>query len=360
MNPAHPRSRGENLGVSMGALTVMGSSPLTRGKPDWRTRSRCWARLIPAHAGKTVSPSSISSLLWAHPRSRGENCFSGDRPGSAGGSSPLTRGKHSREDGPAGHPRLIPAHAGKTFRPPPRSGNGEAHPRSRGENRDRRRYRDRSAGSSPLTRGKHVQRDVDFHDPGLIPAHAGKTPGSSKARQLSRAHPRSRGENSSPSRIRSSGLGSSPLTRGKRAHWEAQTKRLGLIPAHAGKTYSQPWPPSHPWAHPRSRGENWWRPVARGLRAGSSPLTRGKHARARCASVAAGLIPAHAGKTSRRAGRAPTSGAHPRSRGENPRRRRVRRPRRGLIPAHAGKTRGLRQSTGGAWAHPRSRGENTS
>ena len=73
MNPAHPRSRGENLGVSMGALTVMGSSPLTRGKPDWRTRSRCWARLIPAHAGKTVSPSSISSLLWAHPRSRGEN-----------------------------------------------------------------------------------------------------------------------------------------------------------------------------------------------------------------------------------------------------------------------------------------------
>ena len=31
-NPAHPRVGGENLGVSMGALTVMGSSPRGRGK----------------------------------------------------------------------------------------------------------------------------------------------------------------------------------------------------------------------------------------------------------------------------------------------------------------------------------------
>ena len=114
MNPAHPRSRGENLGVSMGALTVMGSSPLTRGKPDWRTRSRCWARLIPAHAGKTVSPSSISSLLWAHPRSRGENRCERVREDARLGSSPLTRGKLVEAIGPLLGQRLIPAHAGKT------------------------------------------------------------------------------------------------------------------------------------------------------------------------------------------------------------------------------------------------------
>ena len=134
MNPAHPRSRGENLGVSMGALTVMGSSPLTRGKPDWRTRSRCWARLIPAHAGKTVSPSSISSLLWAHPRSRGENRWLHRLHIVRPGSSPLTRGKRRLRRGRAQRRGLIPAHAGKTPDRNRPARHDRAHPRSRGEN----------------------------------------------------------------------------------------------------------------------------------------------------------------------------------------------------------------------------------
>ena len=134
MNPAHPRSRGENLGVSMGALTVMGSSPLTRGKPDWRTRSRCWARLIPAHAGKTVSPSSISSLLWAHPRSRGENVWMPVQTAWMPGSSPLTRGKPAVSLLEGLNGGLIPAHAGKTRIARASSSVRWAHPRSRGEN----------------------------------------------------------------------------------------------------------------------------------------------------------------------------------------------------------------------------------
>ena len=52
------------------------------------------------------------------------------------------------------------------------------------------------------------------------------------------------------------GKGSSPLTRGKRYPGARNCLRFGLIPAHAGKT-TRAGPVSSPEAaHPRSRGEN--------------------------------------------------------------------------------------------------------
>ena len=58
-----------------------------------------------------------------------------------------------------------------------------------------------SAGSSPLTRGKHPL-GVTFraHD-GLIPAHAGKTRVVVLRAGQVGAHPRSRGENCPPARL---------------------------------------------------------------------------------------------------------------------------------------------------------------
>ena len=72
-------------------------------------------------------------------------------------------------------------------------------------------------GSSPLTRGKLLSCLGVTPRPGLIPAHAGKTPHVRSGLADKRAHPRSRGENAGmrqPARPRS---GSSPLTRGKPA-----------------------------------------------------------------------------------------------------------------------------------------------
>ena len=92
-------------------------------------------------------------------------------------------------------------------------------------------------------------------------------------------------------------------------------------------------------AHPRSRGENfpwggegacWW---------GSSPLTRGKLARLFGIPPAKRLIPAHAGKTLPDPGPGERAGAHPRSRGENRKKRSKTLSHARLIPAHAGKTR---------------------
>ena len=92
------------------------------------------------------------------------------------------------------------------------------------------------AGSSPLTRGKrHTDRCADWTG-GLIPAHAGKTSIRSSRLPISRAHPRSRGENRRPSDSSATASGSSPLTRGKLGPVDLGDVTQGLIPAHAGKT----------------------------------------------------------------------------------------------------------------------------
>ena len=314
---AHPRSRGENDGGFNWRANFPGSSPLTRGKPGRGCCCRWRGGLIPAHAGKTRSFGAILQLNGAHPRSRGENGKNSHSGHPSGGSSPLTRGKqHARcIDGEA--PGLIPAHAGKTRRSRPGSNPGRAHPRSRGENSSRISSKAFSPGSSPLTRGKLVRRPGERVDSGLIPAHAGKTARSLGLSLRSAAHPRSRGENSRTGCRDRSPRGSSPLTRGKHQVSGEATARGRLIPAHAGKTCLLLWGKAPAPAHPRSRGENKKKADAKKADAGSSPLTRGKPAGVTHCPSCNGLIPAHAGKTTAVRQCLPNAGAHPRSRGEN-------------------------------------------
>ena len=233
------------------------------------------------------------------------------------GSSPLTRGKpRPRERNPLPH-RLIPAHAGKTAWGGARSGAARAHPRSRGENMSAAIGVQQSAGSSPLTRGKPRAASVRRLRLGLIPAHAGKTAGVRSARAARWAHPRSRGENMMCAIVGFPVEGSSPLTRGKRLKALLHAADRGLIPAHAGKTHGRSQGHLHVGAHPRSRGEN--AASERRARAwkGSSPLTRGKPLPRRPGARGLGLIPAHAGKTLRTTRDREHAEAHPRSRGEN-------------------------------------------
>ena len=275
----------------------MGSSPLTRGKRHLEVGLQHLPGLIPAHAGKTSAMASLASLFGAHPRSRGENIV--DKPNvlAALGSSPLTRGKRLPSVDLTEPIRLIPAHAGKTIALNVGKGRRKAHPRSRGENDRPPRGVRQAPGSSPLTRGKPERPGVERDNGRLIPAHAGKTARPRPPTSQARAHPRSRGENStSPSSLRTES-GSSPLTRGKLTLRSWNSPSRWLIPAHAGKTFARTCPSPRPRAHPRSRGENQpGEPPSCGY-TGSSPLTRGKQ-RIRPARLrSAGLIPAHAGKT---------------------------------------------------------------
>ena len=132
-------------------------------------------------------------------------------------------------------------------------------------------------------------------------------------------------------------------------------------------------------AHPRACGENRMKVFEALQKAGSSPRMRGKLSPARVYIAFDGLIPAHAGKTSRASPKSLLCLAHPRACGENPNIGRASShstgssPRmrgklffgvvftraRGLIPAHAGKTSVGRAHFGVWWAHPRACGENS-
>ena len=195
---------------------------------------------------------------------------------SAGGSSPLTRGKLVGLLGRRLRGRLIPAHAGKTLRPTSRGALAWAHPRSRGENFSHVIRMSPSAGSSPLTRGKQPRRPRCRPRDRLIPAHAGKTSSFRYADLSVPAHPRSRGENAATSGATTSVFGSSPLTRGKQLSDARRRGYRRLIPAHAGKTGLRARSPRRRRAHPRSRGENQVHAIRQQITAGSSPLTRGK------------------------------------------------------------------------------------
>ena len=111
--------------------------------------------LIPAHAGKTKKGVRSSELGGAHPRSRGENPSAARPAKASGGSSPLTRGKQGIGLQSEEELGLIPAHAGKTMSPGTTRPRPRAHPRSRGENALGITTCTPAPGSSPLTRGKH-------------------------------------------------------------------------------------------------------------------------------------------------------------------------------------------------------------
>ena len=166
-------------------------------------------------------------------------------------------------------------------------------------------------------RGKPSRLNHQPPRTGLIPAHAGKTPAHYCSQHQSRAHPRACGENRSGSHVLNADQGSSPRMRGKPWRNDGAESGWGLIPAHAGKTCRRAVPTVFHRAHPRACGENGDDERCNIFMQGSSPRMRGKHATSSEARGAVGLIPAHAGKTVRQATRRSLGPAHPRACGEN-------------------------------------------
>ena len=204
--------------------------------------------------------------------------------GAAGGGSAIPRG------GPC------PVGAGKTSTPPPASSPGSAPPRAGGENVNRipwcsrrrgssprgrensavGRPRSSTSGSPPRVRGKLRRLAALRLGARLIPARAGKTRSARCDSTCGSAHPRACGENDPLPGPSDGLLGSSPRVRGKHAPDERRFPQPGLIPACAGKTFSQMSASAARQAHPRVCGENTSRPAKRTSGAGSSPRVRGK------------------------------------------------------------------------------------
>ena len=156
-SPDHPRIRGEHFQTFMADIAERGSSPHTRGarRHGHSAGRRQW--IIPAYAGSTRGLTRDRRHRADHPRIRGEHVTAEWRPRTESGSSPHTRGARRSENRVGGHQRIIPAYAGSTqdgFTYMPEAGD---HPRIRGEHHRLGCAGDFGQGSSPHTRGAHLE-----------------------------------------------------------------------------------------------------------------------------------------------------------------------------------------------------------
>ena len=151
-------------------------------------------RFIPAYAGNSCLSTIPKCSLSVHPRLRGElisSCVSAAR---FGGSSPLTRGTRFAAQ-QVSRDRLV-------------------HPRLRGELEMRTTSEKSEFGSSPLTRGTRATGGIRGRPLRFIPAYAGNSERPGKFRRSETVHPRLRGELKTVVNGLGNRIGSSPLTRG--------------------------------------------------------------------------------------------------------------------------------------------------
>ena len=204
-------------------------------------------------------------MRWDHPRIRGGYAQGIKINAQGWGSSPHTRGLRAVYPGYLGDLRIIPAHAGFTGRPRSAGTGSSDHPRTRGVYALDPTTVQGGFGSSPHTRGLRGGGHGLGVGDGIIPAHAGFTPGS-------------RAPAGRPT-------GSSPHTRGLRGHRRRRAAHRRIIPAHAGFTSVRASRRRWRRDHPRTRGVySWPRHTGRGRR-GSSPHTRGLRVTPRCWGV---------------------------------------------------------------------------
>ena len=294
-----------------------GSPPRIRGKRPKTFAHAVKKGITPAHAGKTRRIPGQIPGDWDHPRACGENHELTLGMGFREGSPPRMRGKPFRRYTSKSRTGITPAHAGKTpllFTLRPRP---RDHPRACGENFRPPREGPLQRGSPPRMRGKLLAAQIIAGRMGITPAHAGKTFFDEAIDRLPRDHPRACGENTTGSSVSPSSRGSPPRMRGKLLPVDKLFNRFGITPAHAGKTEVHSVLPQRLRDHPRACGEN-----VSGMDfivplAGSPPRMRGKQVPPFIWRVNAGITPAHAGKTAYSAEHDAERRDHPRACGEN-------------------------------------------
>ena len=166
------------------------------------------------------------------------------------------RGKLLQDVGERHVRRIIPAHAGQTLTDYILHGPSADHPRACGANIAISWWSDHHHGSSPRMRGKRRSCRACWVGARIIPAHAGQTRQADTGTVRRKDHPRACGANRLPVSVRASSAGSSPRMRGKPSPHSSTSVANRIIPAHAGQTVSSS--PTRPCCpdHPRACGAN--------------------------------------------------------------------------------------------------------
>ena len=192
---------------------------------------------------------------------------------------------------------IIPAYAGSTSDDPVGRELSRDHPRMRGEHAWAPSHVTRALGSSPHARGAPKQSKREPTLSGIIPARAGSTEGAGSVDAPRRDHPRMRGEHTTLAAQFPSPLGSSPHARGALRDRRNRRPPRGIIPACAGSTTPARRCTAGWRDHPRMRGEHVPVVVAAHAYHGSSPHARGAPPVYDGLVHEDGIIPACAGST---------------------------------------------------------------
>ena len=293
----HPRPCGEKDRDADDYKPQSGSPPPMRGKVYMKRRLKCYARITPAHAGKSRSRHKDRYICRDHPRPCGEK----RRPGAGctawRGSPPPMRGKAAVEDRPDHFGGITPAHAGKSIAPRAAVHEVRDHPRPCGEKWYAFSNRSALAGSPPPMRGKGAGLTTVRHRTGITPAHAGKRFCCYEDCKCFRDHPRPCGEKITVSSFCRLWEGSPPPMRGKVLGVIIFEDRAGITPAHAGKSAALVRSLRCLRDHPRPCGEKSIRDGRSSALQGSPPPMRGKERSWPSRSRALRITPAHAGKS---------------------------------------------------------------
>ena len=191
-----------------------GSSPHSRGTPWTQSPDLYRARIIPAFAGNTYVCLTNCRDHQDHPRIRGEHFLLHPYKHHSLGSSPHSRGTLFDKYSNYKQLRIIPAFAGNTRLVLVVRRTSRDHPRIRGEHVHPQRCPPIDSGSSPHSRGTQASTKRDGLRVGIIPAFAGNTDSIKNSGLHGRDHPRIRGEHQERSSRIPHGGGSSPHSRG--------------------------------------------------------------------------------------------------------------------------------------------------
>ena len=294
-----------------------GTPPLARGRPIQRCARSSRPGNTPARAGKTAEFEDDRASGREHPRSRGEDSGISATTSTTLGTPPLARGRQADCDCERLEAGNTPARAGKTAGHPGRRRPQREHPRSRGEDLPAPAIWQSEKGTPPLARGRPGLKPAVEVAVGNTPARAGKTGTDASSAAYRWEHPRSRGEDAGRRYPRAGLSGTPPLARGRLYIYGEPALARGNTPARAGKTRSSSLVFDTTWEHPRSRGEDLRAQLAGRSEAGTPPLARGRLAGPTLLSEWRGNTPARAGKTDSDTKYRVNRGEHPRSRGED-------------------------------------------
>ena len=252
----HPRACGANSVRSPRSELQCGSSPRMRGKQVAQSHVSIAERIIPAHAGQTPAMPHRAGSSPDHPRACGANRRRSSTSKALPGSSPRMRGKLHAAEAHTRACRIIPAHAGQTISNRAMANDHTDHPRACGANPVDTRASSPSPGSSPRMRGKPGARFWQSVRHRIIPAHAGQTQSLAIFRRDTPDHPRACGANYVGADYRLVSAGSSPRMRGKLQQGQRHSERVRIIPAHAGQTAAYALWVRRAADHPRACGAN--------------------------------------------------------------------------------------------------------